>query len=149
MPKKKIGAWPNSAHHPLYRTWTNMKRRCSDSKAKNFDIYGGRGISVCNRWLIFKNFADDMGPKPSPKHTLDRINSNGNYEASNCRWADSLTQGRNTSRVKLIEYKGESKCLPHWAATLGIKKATLKSRIKAGWSIEKSFSKKPNYSQRS
>lgn len=149
MPAKKLIDGFEAAKHPLYATWANMKTRCSNKKSKNFDIYGGKGVRVCERWIKFENFAADMGPKPSVKHTLDRIDSNGNYEPTNCRWADSVTQGRNTSRVVLIEFNGQKKCLPEWAAFLKISKPTLKSRIKHGWSVEKALSTPANsYSKR-
>lgn len=122
--------------HPLYSTWASMKDRCSNSNHRNYACYGGKGIRVCERWMKFHNFLEDMGPKPSPLHTIDRIDSHGDYEPGNCRWADPITQGQNTSRVKNININGQVKCLAEWARHFNIKKATVKSRIKAGWSIE-------------
>ena len=127
--------------HPLYMTWACMKDRCTNPKHKNFKTYGGNGVSVCDRWLTFSNFVEDMGEKPSKKHSLDRIDSSGNYEPSNCRWADPVTQGQNTSRVKKIEIDGVIKCLAEWCRMHNIKKATVQSRIKAGLSIEEALSK--------
>jgi hypothetical protein len=126
-----------TARHPLYHTWANMKNRCSNKNHRNYNIYGGRGIRVCERWMTFILFAEDMGPKPSAKHSLDRIDSNGNYEPSNCRWADPVTQGQNTSRVQKIEINGVVKCFAEWCRHYNIHKATAKARIKAGASIEK------------
>lgn len=86
-------------HHPLASTYNSMLQRCYNEKTPHYDCYGGRGIKVCRRWLGkygFKNFAKDMGEKPSPKHTVDRINNDGDYKPSNCRWADRATQARNT-----------------------------------------------------
>lgn len=122
-----------------------MLERCKSPNYKQAHLYFSKGIRVCERWESFDAFLSDMGDKPSQSHSLDRIDGTKGYEPGNCRWADNLTQGRNTTRVKLIEFNGEFRCLPHWAEVLGIKKQTLKSRIKAGWSIEESFSKKPNY----
>lgn len=87
-------------NHPLNSTWRGMKLRCNNPNFKQYYDYGGRGIKICDRWLEpngmgFKNFLSDMGKKPSPEHTLDRINVNGNYEPSNCRWADRFEQKRN------------------------------------------------------
>lgn len=78
-----------------YICWRNMRRRCSDPESKDYPHYGGRGIRVCDRWLDFPTFMADMGPKPSAAHSIDRIDVNGNYEPSNCRWATPLEQRHN------------------------------------------------------
>lgn len=84
-----------------YNTWQLMKHRCYDPKNNRYYRYGARGITVCQRWLnSFENFLADMGPKPSPEHSIDRINGDGNYEPSNCRWATRSEQRRNQSRYK-------------------------------------------------
>lgn len=86
---------------PEHRTWKNMKRRCDNPKGNRWMQYGGRGIKVCERWLnSYENFLEDMGRKPSPIHSIDRINVNGNYEPSNCRWATPKEQSNNTTRNK-------------------------------------------------
>jgi hypothetical protein len=82
-----------------YRTYVGIKQRCYNPKFKNFNNYGGRGISICDRWLeSFENFFTDMGVPTSENHSLDRINNDGNYEPSNCRWATRIEQGRNTRK---------------------------------------------------
>ena len=126
----------NLSRHPLYNTWAAMKDRCTNKNHRNFDIYGGNGVRVCDRWMRFKNFLEDMGEKPSPRHTLDRIDSKGDYEPTNCRWADSFVQGQNTSRVKRIEINGETKCLNEWCRYYQLNRSTVKSRVRAGRSIE-------------
>lgn len=84
------------SHAPEYIVWLSMKRRCSNPKNESFKYYGGRGIKVCDRWLhSFENFLDDMGSRPSPEHSIDRINVDGDYEPSNCRWATLSEQARN------------------------------------------------------
>jgi hypothetical protein len=83
--------------HPLYKTWKGIIQRCTNPDSQGYKHYGGRGISICSRWANnFELFAKDMGKKPSPKHSIDRINNDGNYEPSNCRWADPVTQANNT-----------------------------------------------------
>jgi hypothetical protein len=79
-----------------YRTWIYMKTRCYNSNSQRYHMYGGRGITVCDRWLnSFENFLADMGRKPTPQHSIDRINVNGNYEPNNCRWATQVEQLNN------------------------------------------------------
>lgn len=78
-----------------YQTWCDMKQRCQNSNLANYHLYGGRGITVCASWDFFENFLIDMGRKPSPLHSLDRIDVNGNYEPSNCRWATAKEQSNN------------------------------------------------------
>lgn len=100
--KTKHGHAVRGSAHPLYFTWTNMRGRCNNPLDANYKHYGGRGISVCARWDDFSAFLEDMGEKPSPDHSIDRIDNNGNYEPSNCRWATKLTQSRNTRTCKPV-----------------------------------------------
>lgn len=84
---------------PEYMAWAEIKKRCYNPNKKDYEIYGGRGIQVCDRWLnSFSDFLEDMGERPSPKHSIDRIDSNGNYEPENCRWADQSVQGFNQKK---------------------------------------------------
>jgi hypothetical protein len=75
-----------------YRIWNGMKSRCLNPNRKDYPRYGGRGVTVCERWLRFENFYADMGPRPSPKHSIDRIDNDGNYEPGNCKWATLAEQ---------------------------------------------------------
>lgn len=109
-----------------YKAWSNMISRCTNSNTTYYDNYGGRGISVCDRWLSFENFLSDMGLKPSPKHSIDRIDVNGNYEPSNCRWATMNQQARNTrlrkdntTGVRGVQWAARQNC---WRANFRINK---------------------------
>jgi hypothetical protein len=117
---------------PEYQAWSNMKARCTNPSTPNFKDYGGRGISVCDRWFdSFELFLADMGRRPTPDHSLDRFpDTNGNYEPPNCRWAVEEQQKRNTRRNKWIEYNGEKMILKDWAIKLGIDDRRLCEQLK-------------------
>lgn len=114
--------------------WTNMKTRCSNPIHINWNVYGGKGIRVCERWLhSFENFYADMGVCPS-KMSIERINRNGNYEPPNCRWATSKEQANNKSTNHFLTYNGKTQTMSQWASELGMKKPTINSRVMSGWS---------------
>lgn len=131
----------NKFNTRLYRILHGMKGRCYNSKNDNFKNYGGRGITICQEWLDdfmnFYNWAINNGY--SDELSIDRINNDGNYEPSNCRWADVKTQSRNTSRTNLITFNNETMCLRDWAKKLNINESTLNNRIRKGWNIEKAL----------
>lgn len=130
----------NACFSPEYRAWDAMKSRCRNPKNKHFAHYGGRGISICARWLSsFENFFADMGNRPSAKHSLDRIDNDGNYEPSNCRWATSTTQIRNRSNSVRLSVNGEYLTQAEMSERFGIPFSTLRARIARGWSIERSI----------
>lgn len=93
--KNKLSAKHGKSHTAEHRTWTNVISRCHNPYSGGYINYGARGISVCERWRSFANFYEDMGPRPSSSHSLDRINNDGNYEPSNCRWATHKEQANN------------------------------------------------------
>jgi hypothetical protein len=111
-----------------YIAWSHILQRCENKKNKAYKNYGARGISVCERWHKFENFLADMGLKPSSKHSLDRINNDGNYEPWNCRWATRVEQNRNTRRT--IKINGIS--LAELAGNNGLKYNLVKLRYYRG-----------------
>lgn len=112
-----------------------MMDRCYNPKATGFDRYGGRGITVCERWHDIKAFVADMESTYFNGASIDRINNNGNYEPSNCRWATATQQNRNQRGNRLLAYNGETKCLKEWAEQFGIHKTTLWNRLNRGHSV--------------
>lgn len=92
---KQTAIKQNMSSHPLYHTWENMRQRCNNPKHTAYKWYGGRGIKICEQWSDFAAFLKDVGNKPTPKHTLDRVDNNGNYEPSNVKWSTQQEQLRN------------------------------------------------------
>lgn len=119
-----------------YQAFCNMHQRCSNPNDGSFHDYGARGIVVCERWHDFSNFIEDMGFKPSPKHTIERVNVNQGYNPSNCIWADRKTQARNKRNNRKIIHKGIEVTLAQLSEETGIDRVTLLSRIKSGRSNE-------------
>lgn len=135
----KHGHCVNGKSTKLYRIWSGVFTRCTNTNSKAYKYYGARGIKVCDRWKDFKLFLEDMGD-PDPGQSLDRIDVNGDYEPNNCRWASAKEQARNKRNNFLIKYKGITKTLSEWSEESGINRATLWSRIKThGWCYESSL----------
>jgi hypothetical protein len=103
--KKRPVPNPTKSHTPEYMTWKHMRARCRKTVGKEYERYGSRGITVCERWEQFENFLADMGPKPSPLHSLDRINNDGNYEPGNCRWVTQSVQNSNRAKYRRSVWK--------------------------------------------
>ncbi len=138
------GATRVGAVSPIFRIWAKMNARCYSEKATQYRYYGGRGITVCNRWRgSFQNFANDVGPRPSPQHTIDRIDNDGNYEPSNVRWATRSEQNSNTRRNRFLDHNGERMTLAAWSRRVGITAETISKRLKRGWSLEKALQELP------
>lgn len=123
-----------------YNAWSNITDRCTNPNNKDFHHYGGRGIQVCERWRnSFEAFLLDMGQPPSSKHSIDRIQVDGNYEPSNCRWATQKEQTRNMRKSHMLTWEGKTQCISAWAEELNVPRHLFHSRLKLGWSIEKIF----------
>lgn len=123
-----------------HNIWMTMRARCSNPKHNRYPLYGGRGIKVCDRWQDFGNFIKDMGRRPSQKHTIERIDSQGDYEPSNCRWATQKEQQNNrTNNVRYL-WDGESLTLSELAERYGKSYHQLYLRInRRGWSLERAL----------
>lgn len=128
---------------PTYKSWENMKKRCTNPHNRDFRHYGGRGISICARWQDFTLFLADMGRRPSPQHSLDRIDNAGNYEPENCRWTTPKEQHNNTRRNVRLTYHGVTLTVAQWAERIGIKSICLFMRLRRGWSIERALTPPP------
>lgn len=124
---------------PEYRAWAHMMNRCVNPKDFGYRNYGGRGIQVCESWKTFENFLKDVGLRPSPKFSIDRINNNGNYEPGNVRWATKRQQCRNRRGLHLLTYDGKTQCLSDWADEIGSERELIRSRIRSGWSAERAL----------
>ena len=121
-------------------TWANMIERCYNSESNTYYWYGARGVGMCERWqLSVADFISDMGMPPSPKHSIDRIDCNGNYEPGNCRWATQEEQNNNTRRSKLITWNGKTQSIRDWAKQYDVGAHGLSERLRRGWSMEKSL----------
>lgn len=112
-----LGKYTSS--HPLYRTWSLIKNRCLNPNADRWHRYGGRGITVCERWMAFDNFVDDMGPRPSPDHTVDRIDNDGPYAPENCRWALPTEQAANRAEYAAVKIGGRAYTFTEACSILG------------------------------
>ena len=126
---------------PEYEVWRHMIERCQDSKRKDWPRYGGRGIVVCQRWRdSFPAFYEDMGPRPTPAHSIDRINNDGNYEPGNCRWATVAEQASNKSNNRYLTFDGQTLTVSQWARKLGIKVDVLNLRLSHyNWTVERAL----------
>lgn len=121
-----------------YKSWRSMRKRCLTPSGSDYPAYGAKGISICSRWDRFQNFLADMGERPEGM-SLERINNDGNYEPSNCKWATRREQARNRKHCRFLEYHGERKTLSEWAELRGMGAETLRFRLARGWPLEKAL----------
>lgn len=133
---------------PEYRAWVNMKNRCLNPNGQDWSWYGGRGISIDPVWRkSFESFYTHVGPRPSAKHSLDRINPNGDYEPGNVRWVLGKIQIRNRTITRTFTWRGCTRPLAEWAEETGLAYATLLSRHRMGWPEEEMFAPLSNRSE--
>lgn len=135
---KIVGITHNRSKTREFKIWLGIKKRCLDKNHSTHKEYGGRGIIICDKWKdSFENFLVDMGESPSNFHSIDRINNNGNYESSNCRWATRKEQQNNCRRNRIISYKGDNYTLSNLCDKLGLKYQLVYDRVtKLQWTIE-------------
>lgn len=129
---------------PEYTAWSHMKDRCRNPRAKEYHYYGERGITVCERWDSFEAFFADMGPKPSSDYTLERIDNDGPYSSDNCRWATWTDQQRNKRNANKVMWRGEMRSLMDLSEEYGVKQATIRYRLKRGWTLEDAVTRPAN-----
>lgn len=135
------GCTKGGSRTPESRAWTAMRCRCRDRNDKDYGRYGGRGISVCDSWnSSFESFLKDMGERPSPKHSLDRIDNDGNYEPGNCRWTTQQVQIENRSITVWLTANGRRRTITQWCRHLGGGDSLVRDRLKAGWTEEEALS---------
>ena len=138
---KKCNKTHGLSNTRIFSIWLGIKNRCCNINEPAYKNYGGRGITICKEWENdFKTFYDwSMANGYQDNLTIDRINNNGNYEPSNCRWADKKIQANNQRNTVKITYKGQQKSLTEWAEQYNINKGTLRQRLKRGWEVEKAL----------
>ncbi len=131
---------------PEYYVWKTMIQRCHNPNNSKYPGWGGRGISVCKSWRDFRNFFADMGSRPTPKHTIERKQNNGNYEPENCVWATKKEQGRNKRNNHLISFNGDTLPLSAWAERIGLSESSLRCRLyREKWTTERALTTPPFY----
>lgn len=141
---KKQHSTHNMKGTRLYRIWSGMKDRCLNPKSKYWSKYGERGIGICKDWRKFENFYE-WAIKNGYKEdlTIDRINNDGDYEPSNCRWATYKEQENNRSNNRILEYKNQSHTISEWSEIVGIKQRIISQRLIHGWTVERALTQKP------
>lgn len=130
---------------PEFKVWVDIRRRCNPKNANNpkYSLYAGRGIKVCNRWLnSFENFYEDMGDRPTPYHSIERKDNNGDYTPENCRWATDIEQANNRRSNILLTWNGKTQTITQWGNEVGINPSVLRDRYHCGWSVERLLTEK-------
>lgn len=127
---------------PEHGIWRGMKARCHNPNGHDYERYGGRGIKVCDQWHnSFSAFYADMGPRPTPEHSIERINNAGDYEPGNCKWATINEQGCNKRNNRRLELNGKSLTVSQWCRLLGFSETVITMRLKRGWSVEQALTR--------
>lgn len=136
-------------HTPEYACYKSMRYRCLNKNNPAYDRYGGRGITICSRWLnSFEDFLRDMGAKPSTAHSIHRVNNDGNYEPRNCIWGTEDDQNTAKRTTRNLMTRGKTLPLFMWSRKTGILPSTITARLKRGWSVHEALSLEPDYGRR-
>ena len=126
----------NSIDCASYQTWQAMKTRCLNPNSSSYKNYGDRNIKICDKWMSFEGFFEDMGERPDG-YSLDRIDNNKGYSRDNCRWATPAEQNRNTRQNKFLTKNGKTMCMRDWSNETGIPYPTIQDRVRRGWSDDR------------
>jgi hypothetical protein len=138
---KSINYKHGMSRTPEYQAWANIIQRCYVTASKSYKTYGAKGIRMCDRWRNDSSaFLADMGPRPSPKHTVDRVDPNADYSPENCRWATHQIQQCNRTNNRHVTLAGRTQTVSMWARELGLKQHTIARRLRANWSPEDALS---------
>jgi hypothetical protein len=140
LQKDKASTNNKASSHPEYRCWVAMISRCYNENRKDYHHYGGRGITVCDRWKFdFFAFQSDMGPRPGPGYSIERMDNHGNYEPGNCVWATQAKQTNNKRNNRLVTAFGKTHTIAEWSRITGLKDRTIQRRLGLGWSDKDSL----------
>lgn len=137
---ERIRSQDGLSNTPTYVSWNMMVRRCSVPSASDYPDYGGRGISVCERWKDFKSFLEDMGERPEGQ-TIERKDVDGDYEPGNCRWATCIEQSNNKRTNRTLTVDGRTQTIAEWGRERGLHPKTIRQRLLLGWSDEEAVSR--------
>lgn len=136
----KTRATHGLADSPEYRMWNGIKKRCLTPTAQNYSYYGGRGITICDAWKeSFQKFYDDMGPRPTPQHTIERRSNDLGYDKENCYWATVIEQAHNRRNNHMITIENATRCLVEWLEIYHIGRSTFSYRVNHGWSLARAL----------
>jgi hypothetical protein len=143
----KLRKKPYDTTAPEYKTWCSMKRRCYNPDTYDFKNWGARGIRVCPEWIDdYGQFLKDMGPRPGPDYSIDRIDVNGNYEPKNCRWATKSQQANNKRTSRILSAFGRQMTLSEWAKEIGVSQGTISARLdRSGMTVEQALTFKRHH----
>jgi hypothetical protein len=126
-------------HTSEYRSWSHILDRCNNPSSRDYPRYGGRGIKICESWLVYSNFLADMGRKPDTGYSIERVDNNGNYSPTNCRWATKQQQAENRRTTRLITLNGETRATSYWLRVLQIPRSTYEGRRRRGYTPEQAL----------
>jgi hypothetical protein len=124
---------------PEHGIWESMRKRCTNPRSKDYLSYGGRGITVCKEWNDFAQFYRDMGPRPSSRHSIERLDNDKGYSPDNCIWASPMRQANNKRTSRLLTHAGRTQTLAQWSRETGMHYTRILARLKRGWSVAKAL----------